>query len=70
MIEDITRQDVELVMQETINAYNASTDLTEYKFNIWVEDELVDIMTLPSYLAPIYRNSPVFIEVTGNPIFD
>lgn len=70
MIENITRQDVELVMQETINAYNASTDLTDYTFNIWVEDELVDIMRLPSYLAPIYRNNPVFIEVTGNPIFD
>jgi hypothetical protein len=70
MIENITREQVELVMQDAINAYNTSTDSNEYRFNIWVEDELVDIMTLPSYLAPIYRNNPVFIEVTGNPIFD
>jgi hypothetical protein len=70
MIENITREDVEIVMQDAINAYNSSTDQNEYRFNVWIEDELVDVMTMPSYLAPIYRNSPVFVEVTGNPIFN
>lgn len=70
MIENITRADVEAVMQQAIETYNNSTDSKEYKFKVWVDDELVDIMTLPSYLAPIYRQNPVFIEVTGNPIFD
>lgn len=70
MIENITRSDVESAMRRAINAYNNSTDLAEYKFNIWIEDELVDTMTVPSYLAPVYRGAPVFVEVTGNPIFD
>jgi|LakMenE01Jun11ns_1017448.scaffolds.fasta_scaffold9472585_2 hypothetical protein len=70
MIENITREDVELLMQNAIVAYNESTDTNIYKFNVWVEDELVDTIMLPSHLAPIYRDNPIFIEVTGNPIFD
>ena len=70
MIENITRTDVEAVMQQAIQDYNNSTDPNDYKFQVWVEEELVEIMTVPSYLAPIYRSNPVFVEVTGNPIFD
>jgi hypothetical protein len=70
MIEGISREEVEAVMQQAISDYSNSTDPKEYRFKIWVEDELVEIMTLPSYLAPIYRSNPVFIEVTGNPIFN
>lgn len=70
MIENITRQDVENVMQQTIDNFNNSTDTKEYRFNIWIDDELVDILKVPAHLAHIYRNRPSFIEVTGNPIFE
>jgi hypothetical protein len=70
MIENITRQDVENVMNQTIQNFNNSSDPSEYKFNIWVDGELVDILKVPSHLAVIYRNNPVFVEVTGNSIFE
>jgi hypothetical protein len=69
MIENITRQNVEDVMSQTIENFNNSTDTKEYKFNIWVDGELVDVLTVPSYLANIYKNTPIFVEVTENPIF-
>jgi hypothetical protein len=70
MIEGLTRADVEAVMQQAIADYNNSTDESNYTFRVWIEDEMVDLFTVPSYLAPIYRSNPVFVEVTGNPIFD
>jgi hypothetical protein len=70
MIDNIIRQDVENVMQQTIDNFNNNTDNKEYIFNVWIEDELVDILKLPANLATIYRNSPVFVEVTGNAIFE
>lgn len=70
MIEGITRADVEAVMQKAIEDFNNSTDPNDVRFRIWIEDELVDMLTVPSYLAHVYRSNPVFVEVTGNPIFD
>ena len=70
MIDNVTRQNVENVMQQTIDNFNNNTDNKEYIFNVWIEDELVDILKVPANLATIYRSSPSFVEVTGNPIFE
>jgi hypothetical protein len=70
MIENITREQVEALMQATIATANESTDQTTYTFNIMVDGEHVDILQMPAHLAAIYRSNPVFVEVTGNPIFD
>jgi hypothetical protein len=70
MIENITREQVEALMQATIATANESTDQTAYTFNIMVDGEHVDILQMPAHLAAIYRSNPVFVEVTGNPIFD
>lgn len=70
MIENISREDVEAVLQRTIADYNNSSNENNYVFNIFVDDELVDKITVPGYLARFYRSNPTFIEVTGNPIFD